>query len=360
MKKSKFSSLFSKFTESRLFFPLLALVIILLLDAMFIPGFFSVQVRDGDLYGRVIDIARNASTVMVLAIGMTLVIATGGIDLSVGAVMAIAASVAAIMMNPVIVGLALPPDFMKFINDPNFTYSPLWEVILVTLFVALICGVWNGVLVAYMKIQPMVATLILMIAGRGIAQLLTNGVRIQIFYKPYAFIGQGWVILPFSLYIVVFMFIITWLLTRRTAIGMFIESVGINAKASFYSGINEKRIKMLVYTFCGLCAGIAGLIASSNIKTSDANNIGYTIELDAILAVVIGGTSMAGGRFSLLASLIGALVIQAITTSMYAIGVPAFALKAIKGLVVVFVILLYSEQVRSLFRKITTPKSVQS
>jgi simple sugar transport system permease protein len=360
MKKPRFSIQTSKITESRLFYPLLALGLILLLDALFIPGFFSIQVRDGDLYGRLIDIARNASTVMVLAIGMTLVIATGGIDLSVGAVMAIAASVAAIMMNPVIVGLELPPDLMRFINDPNFTYSPLWEVILVTLIVATICGVWNGLLVAHMKIQPMVATLILMIAGRGIAQLLTNGVRIQIFYQPYAFIGQGWVILPFSLYIVAFLFAITWLLTRRTAIGMFIESVGINARASFYSGINEKRIKMLVYTFCGLCAGLAGLIASSNIRTSDANNIGDTIELDAILAVVIGGTSMAGGRFSLLASLIGAMVIQAISTSMYAIGVPAFALKAIKGLVVVFVILLYSEQVRSLFRKITTQKMVQS
>ena len=164
------------------------------MDGIFIPDFFSIQIRNGDLYGRVIDIMRNASPVMVLALGMTLVIATGGIDLSVGAVMAIAASVAAIMMNPVIVGLELPPDLMKFMNDPNFTYSPLWEVIIVTLFVAIICGVWNGVLVAHMKIQPMVGTLILCIAGRGIAQLITNGVRIQIFYQPYAFIGQGWVI----------------------------------------------------------------------------------------------------------------------------------------------------------------------
>lgn len=347
-------------TESRLFLPLVALAIILILDLLFIPDFFSVQVREGNLYGRVIDIARNASTVMVLAIGMTLVIATGGIDLSVGAVMAIAASVAAIMMNPVIIGLELPPDLMKFINDPNFTYSPLWEVILVTLVVAIICGMWNGLLVAHMKIQPMVGTLILMIAGRGIAQLITNGVRIQIFYKPYAFIGQGWIVLPFSLYIVAVLYLITWLITRKTAIGMFIESVGINAKASFFSGINEKKIKMLVYTFCGFCAGIAGLIASSNIKTSDANNIGDSIELDAILSVVIGGTSMAGGRFSLLASLIGAIVIQAITTSMYAIGVPAFALKAIKGIVVVFVIVLYSEPVRAFIRKITTRKMVQS
>lgn len=360
MKTPRSSINFRKMTESRLFLPLVALAIILILDLLFIPDFFSVQVREGNLYGRVIDIARNASTVMVLAIGMTLVIATGGIDLSVGAVMAIAASVAAIMMNPVIIGLELPPDLMKFINDPNFTYSPLWEVILVTLVVAIICGMWNGLLVAHMKIQPMVGTLILMIAGRGIAQLITNGVRIQIFYKPYAFIGQGWIVLPFSLYIVAVLYLITWLITRKTAIGMFIESVGINAKASFFSGINEKKIKMLVYTFCGFCAGIAGLIASSNIKTSDANNIGDSIELDAILSVVIGGTSMAGGRFSLLASLIGAIVIQAITTSMYAIGVPAFALKAIKGIVVVFVIVLYSEPVRAFIRKITTRKMVQS
>jgi ribose/xylose/arabinose/galactoside ABC-type transport system permease subunit len=350
------SPILEKVTNSRLFYPLLALVIILALDTIFIPDFFSIQIRNGDLYGRVIDIMRNASTVMVLALGMTLVIATGGIDLSVGGVMAIAASVAAIMMNPVIIGLELPPDLMKFMNDPNFTYSPLWEVIIVTLIVALICGAWNGFLVAYMKIQPMVGTLILMIAGRGIAQLITNGVRIQIFYKPFAFIGQGWIILPISLYLAIILFVLIWLLTRKTSIGMFIESVGINPKASFYSGINEKKIKMLAYIICGLCAGIAGLIASSNIKTSDANNIGLTIELDAILAVVIGGTSMAGGRFSLLASLIGALVIQAITTSMYALGVPAFALQAVKGLVVVFVIFLYAEPVRALFAKLSSHK----
>lgn len=358
MKASKSKFTWRKVTESRLFFPFVALAFILLFDLIFIPGFFNIQNRDGNLYGSLIDIVRNASTVMLLAIGMTLVIATGGVDLSVGAVMAISASVAAVLMNPVIIGLELPPDLMKFINDPQFTYSPLWEVILVTLLVATICGVWNGVLVAYAKIQPMVATLILMIAGRGIAQLITNGVRIQIFYEPYAFLGQGWVILPFSLYIVAFVFAAAWLLTRKTAVGLFIESVGTNSRASFFSGIDEKKIKLLVYTFCGFCAGIAGLVASSNIRTSDANNIGLTLELDAILAVVIGGTLMSGGRFSLMASLIGAIVIQAITTSMYAIGVPAFALQAIKGVVVIFVILLYSEQVKTFVRKLSVPKEV--
>jgi len=214
---------------------------------------------------------------------------------------------------------------------------------------------WNGLLVAYGKIQPMVATLILMIAGRGIAQLITNGVRIQIFYEPYAYLGNGWIILPFSLYIVALVYALAWVLTRKTAIGMFIESVGINFRSSFFSGIDEKKIKLLVYTFCGFCAGIAGLVASSNVKTSDANNIGLTTELDAILAVVIGGTAMAGGRFSLLASMVGALVMQAITQSMYAIGVPAFALQAIKAIVVVFVILLYSDQVRGFVRRISAP-----
>ena len=348
---SKPSFAWRKLTENRLFFPLLALSLILLFDFIFIPGFFAIENRDGDLRGSLIDIFRNGSTIMLLAIGMTLVIATGGVDLSVGATMAIAASMAGILMNP----SALRNEVF-FVTDPNYTFQPLWVVIVLSLLVSIMCGLWNGVLVAYMRIQPMVATLILMIAGRGIAQLITNGLRVQITYRPYAFIGQGWIILPFSLYIVAVILLFTWIMTRKTSIGMFIESVGINFRSSFYSGIDEKKIKLLVYTFCGFCAGIAGLVASSNVRTSDANNIGLTTELDAILAVVIGGTSMSGGRFSLLASMVGALVMQAITQSMYAIGVPAFALQAIKAVVVILVILLYSEQVRGFFRNITAPK----
>lgn len=356
MTRSRSSFTWRKVIESKLFWPFIALAFILLVDLIFIPRFFVLTTQEGHLYGNLVDILRNGACIMLLGMGMTLVIATGGVDLSVGAVMAIAASVAAVMMNPVIIGLKLPPDLMRFINDPNFTYAPLWQVIVVTLIVATICGLWNGLLVAYGRIQAMVATLILMIAGRGIAQLITNGVRIQIFYEPYAFIGQGWIVLPFSLYIVAAVFAFAWILTRKTSIGMFIESVGINSRSSYFSGIDEKKIKLLAYAFCGFCAGVAGLVVSSNIKTSDAYNIGLTNELDAILAVVIGGTLMTGGRFSLFASIIGALVIQAISTSMYAIGVPAYALQAIKGLVVVFVILLYSEQVRGLLRRITAQK----
>jgi ribose/xylose/arabinose/galactoside ABC-type transport system permease subunit len=358
MKTTKPFISWRRITESRLFFPLLALAIILAFDLIFVPGFFNFSTMDGHLYGSIIDVLRNGSSIMLLAIGMTLVIATGGVDLSVGAVMAIAASVAALMMNPYVLATELPPNLAKLVFDPHFTYSPLWLVIIVTLLISTICGLWNGLLVAYGRIQAMVATLILMIAGRGIAQLITNGIRIQIFYDPYAFIGNGWIILPFPLYIVTVVFLAAWVITRRTAIGLFIESVGINFRSSFFSGIDEKKIKLLAYAFCGFCAGVAGLIASSNIKTSDANNIGLTLELDAILAVVIGGTLMSGGRFSLLASVIGALVIQAMTTSILSIGVPAFAIQAIKGVFVIFVIVLYSDQVRGFIRRITAPKGV--
>lgn len=353
MNHSKFNFEWKKVTESRLFFPIVAFILVLLFDLIFIRGFFSFDIRNGNIYGNLIDILRSGSTVVLLALGMTLVIATGGggVDLSVGAVMAISASIAALMMNPYVMAKELPENLQKLVSDPNFTYAPLWAVILVSLFVSSLCGLWNGILVAYGKIQPMVGTLILMIAGRGIAQLITNGIRIQIFYEPYAFIGNGWAILPIPVYIVIVVFILLWLLTRKTSIGLFIESVGVNARSSFFSGIDEKKIKLLAYTLCGLFAGMAGILASANIKTSDANNIGWALELDAILAVVIGGTSMSGGRFSLFASIIGALVMQATTTSMYAIGVPANAVLAVKGVVVILVLLLYSEQVTRFLRK---------
>jgi simple sugar transport system permease protein len=350
MKQSKSSFEWRQVTESKLFFPLVALALILVFDLIFIPNFFQISLQQGHLYGSLIDILRNSMPVVALAIGMTLVIATGGVDLSVGAIMAIVSSVAALLMNPFVLGTQL----QAIKNDPTFSYSPFWVVILLPLIVATVCGLWNGLLVANGKIQPMVATLILMISGRGIAQLITNSQKIQIFYAPFVYIGNGWLLLPFSLYIVAFLCVLGWLLTRRTSIGLFIESVGINARSSLFSGIGEKKVKLFAYMFCGFCAGIAGLIGTSNISTSDATSMGLNLELDAILAVVIGGTLLgAGGRFSLLASAIGGLVMQAVTTSMYAIGVSANSLLAVKGVVVILLILLYSEQAQGFIRRIT-------
>jgi len=208
--------------------------------------------------------------------------------------------------------------------------------------------------VAYGRMQPMVATLILMIAGRGIAQLVTNAVKVNLFNDTFNQIGNGWLVLPLSVYIVVLTFGVAWLVTRRTAIGLFIESVGINARSSFYTGINEKRVKLFAYAFCGLCAGVAGLIVATSVKTSDANQIGLYSELDAILAVVIGGTVLGGGgRFSLVGSIIGGLIIQTTTTTVYSLGVAASAITAVKAIVVITVIFLYSRQAQDVVRALT-------
>lgn len=330
--------------DSQLFWPILTLALIMLFNLIFTPGFYNIEIREGHLSGFLIDILNRGSVLMLLGIGMTMVIATGGVDLSVGAVVAISAATATVLINPALATQLISSE--ELIQD--VTRTPLWICILAALAVSTACGLWNGLLVSRARIQPMVATLVLMVAGRGIAQLITNGQIITVYYSPYFFIGNGYLAgLPFALFIVAIVFVLTWLLARRTAFGLFVESVGINARSSFFSGINEKNIKLVVYTISGLCAGVGGLIYSSNVKSADANNAGLNLELDAILAVVIGGTLMSGGRFSLLASVIGALVIQSVTTTMYAIGVPAMAALAIKGLFVLIVVLLYSEQTKN-------------
>ena len=217
-----------------------------------------------------------------------------------------------------------------------------------TLVAAVLCGLWNGFLVARMGIQPIIATLIIMVAGRGVAQLITDGQIITINSEPYKLIGGGyWLTLPFSIFVVAAVVAVTVALTRRTALGLLVESVGGNAEASRLVGIRSMRIKIMVYMFCALCAGIAGLMISSNTSAADGNNAGLWIELDAILAVVIGGTSLLGGRFSIGGTVIGALVIQTLTTTIYTIGVPTQTNLVFKAVVVIVVCLLQSPKFRA-------------
>ena len=246
--------------ESRLFWPLVALALILIADAIFAPGFFKIGLMDGHLYGNLIDVVNNAAPLMLTAMGMTLVIATGGIDLSVGAVIAISAAMGAVLINPALGQKLITNDILT----KDATNTPLVLIVLATLAAGTLCGLWNGLLVSRGKIQPMVATLILMVAGRGIAQLITNGQIMTIYYTPYFWFGNGFILgLPVSVYIVGLVFVLSWLLVRKTSIGLFIESVGINAKSTYYSGISEKNVKLLAYVFCGFCAAMAGLILSS-------------------------------------------------------------------------------------------------
>ncbi len=346
----------SRLRESQLFWPLVALTLLFIVDAIFAPGFFKIGILDGHLYGNIINILNNAAPLMLVAMGMTLVIATEGVDLSVGGVIAISAAMGTVLINPALGNELITNDILA----ANTTNTPLWLVVIVNLAAGTALGVWNGLLVSRARIQPMVATLILMVAGRGIAQLITNGQIMTVYYKPYWWFGNGFILgLPVSFYIVVLIYLIAWLLIRKTSIGLFIEAVGVNARATYYSGISEKNVKLFAYTFCGFCSSVAGLILSSYIHGCDANNIGLSYELDAILAVVIGGTLMSGGRFSLLASMIGAFLIWTFTITMYSFGVPANALLAGRAVLVLVVIILYSDYSRRFLVRLMERKGQQ-
>jgi galactofuranose transport system permease protein len=319
-------------SRNRLVWPIASLGCLLLFNLFFTPNFFHMEVKEGHFYGNLIDILKNAAPIMLLAIGLTLVIATKGIDISVGSVVAISAGVVAILLGGDLGGVP--------------TY-PLPVAIVAALLASTAAGVWNGLLVSRIGLQPIIATLILFVAGRGIAMVLTNAMVIWLYVKPFAIFGQGyWLGLPFSIYLVAGLLLITAFVTRRTAVGLFIESVGINPTAARFSGINAKNVLLGVYVFSGFCAGVSGLVVCSTVMSADGNNAGNLYELDAILAVVLGGTSLNGGKFYLLGSMIGALIIQTLTTTIYAFNVAPEISQVVKAFVVYAVILLQSEKLR--------------
>lgn len=279
-----------------------ALAGVLLLNWALFPGFFSITWQDGRLFGSLIDVLNRGAPVAILAIGMTAVIATKGVDLSVGAVMAMAGAVAATL---VVAGYSVP------------------VAVGAALVVGLLCGLWNGFLVAILDIQPIIATLVLMVAGRGIAQLITEGSIVTFSDPILIFIGTGSFIgIPMAVVIAFSLLVLVTVLVRKTAIGLFIEAVGVNRSAATLAGIRSRLLLLLVYALSGLCAAIAGVIVAADIRGADANNSGLWLELDAILAVVIGGTSLLGGRFSIPMSVIGALIIQAMNTGILVSGFP--------------------------------------
>ena len=321
MNKSKLK----KITSARLFLPIVCLIAVLLLNVIKTPDFFNVSIRNGVLYGYIIDVINRASELVILAIGMTLVTAaSGGQDISVGAIMAVAAAVCCQILS----------GGQVSVNDYQ---NPLILAVIAALLASALCGAFNGFLVSRLNIQPMVATLILYTAGRGIAQLITNGQITYIHVDSYKVAG-GYI--------------------GKTALGLYIESVGINGTASRLVGLNSTMIKFLTYLICGVLAGVAGFVASSRIYSADANNIGLNLEMDAILAVALGGNFLGGGKFSLLGSVIGAYTIQALTTTLYAMNVKADQLPVYKAIVVVIIVTLQSDVFKKYIANLKAKRSV--
>ena len=326
--------------KSKLAWAVIAELAILAVAGILRPDFFRIEYNatTGMFYGSMVDIINRSSEITIIAMGMTMVIALGGTDISVGALVAVAGAFALKLLRW---------DVTEYPTPGNYTVYPFVLVILVPLAVCTLMGLFNGILIGKFKLEPIIATLILMVAGRGIAQIATNGKQFTTGYTPFRFIGQGSLFgLPFPIILAVVICTAVMIFVRRTAFGTFVESVGINPSASRVTGLKSGKIIIIVYTLTGFLSGVAGLIYSSRISSCDSNNAGVNYEMDAILAVVLGGTSMTGGKFSLTGTIIGSLIIRTITTLVYYFGITSESIMAFKAVIILVVIISQSEPVR--------------
>jgi len=321
--------------RKQIFIPLAALLILIVFNLIMDPGFFTISVVTNSsgnkvLSGSLITILNNASELVILAIGMTLVTAaSGGQDISVGAGIAIAGST----ILRILCGGEARPEVMQ---------APILVAFLIACMVSMIFGAFNGALVAYFKIQPMVATLILFTAGRSIAAWINNNTLPVINDPVFAYAGNfiPGVPIPTPVFIAIACVILIALVLKFTNLGLYVQSVGINSSSSRLNGISPSFVKFLTYVIMGLCVAVAGYIKVSRISSINYSVIAKDIEMDAILAVALGGNALSGGKFNMAASVLGAYVIQFLTTTLYAFDIPSDALPAYKAVVVIILVVL--------------------
>lgn len=357
--KKKFLSVMGGIFRNQLFIPIAAILILVLINLgadiiiplvtkTAAPSFFKVALvhnsaGDPVLSGNLITILNNASELAILAIGMTLVTAaSGGQDISVGATIAIAGSV---ILRVLCGDLGPRPESMQ---------APILVAFLIACVVTMLFGAFNGALVAYFKIQPMVATLIMFTAGRSIAAWINNNQLPVIKEVSFGYFGNfiPGIPIPTPVFIAVFCMIIIALVLKFTNLGLYVQAVGINSDSSRLNGLNPQFIKFLTYVIMGLCVAVAGLIKVSRISTINYSVIAKDIEMDAILAVALGGNALSGGKFSMTASILGAYVIQFLTTTLFRFQVPSDALPAYKAVVVIILVVMSAPVVREFFGKL--------
>ena len=344
-----------KLTQQQLFLPIFCMILVLCVNMIYDVSqgrdfyeFFKIGIQNELLSGRLVNILNRGSEVAILAIGMTLVVsASAGTDISVGSVMALSAGVCCTLLA----GAAAP--------QATELAVPLVVGVLAALVVGCVCGAFNGALVAYLNIQPMVATLILWTAARAIGLLVCNNLIVYVRNDSFAMFGGYIGPIPTPIIIAAICIAVITVVLKKSAMGMYIQSVGINRRASRIAGLNSQKIIFLCYVLCGLCAGIAGLVASSRITSADTNNIGLNFEMDAILAVALGGNSLAGGRFNLAGSIIGAYTIQAITTTMYNLGVSSAVNPVFKAVIVILIVAVQAPPVKAYFKKLSAKRQAE-
>ena len=329
---------FQKLMKSQLVVPLFALLLLVVFNLIRDVGFFSLSITTNNagnsvLSGNIVSILNGASELAILAIGMTLVTAAcGGQDISVGALAAIAGSV-----------------FVRILRENNVTMPMILLAFLASCVVAILFGMFNGTLVAVFKIQPMIATLILFTAGRPIAYWINGGATPTVESPLLGYIGSfiPGVPIPTPILIVIVFGILVSLLLRFTNLGLYTQTVGINQRSARLNGINPVWIKLMSFMMLGVCTAMAGCIGVSRMGLINHETMLLDIEMDAILAVAIGGNALSGGKFSLTGSVIGAYIIQALTITLYAMKVSSTAVKAYKAIVIIAIVVLGSPVVKS-------------
>lgn len=346
----KLSDKIKSFASSQLIIPVIALLILVIFNLIRDPSFFSIGVKTNNLgnkvlTGNLISILNGASELVILAIGMTLVTsATKGQDISIGACAAIAGSV-----------------FVKILRTNTITVPLILGGVLVAAVVAIIFCLFNGILIAKFDIQPMIASLILFTAGRPIAYWINGGATPNVESNLLGYLG-GFIPgcpIPSPILIVIAFIVLICLLLKFTTLGLFIQSVGINEKASKLNGINPIFMKLLVFVILGVCVAMAGSMNVCRIGLINHEKILLDIEMDAILAVAIGGNSLGGGKFKLSGSIIGAYIIQALTTTLYAMKVSSTDIKAYKAIVIIIIVVAGSPVVKEFFGKIAKKVSAK-
>lgn len=317
------------------FWGIVGIVILLIVNILKDPTYLAIGVNPttGLLTGNLLDILRVSAPIIMISLGMTFVIATEGIDLSVGSMMA--------------VGGAVAMQTLSNIGDTTSAGAMLTAVGLAIL-ITLVLGAINGVLVAVVGLQPFITTLVMMLVGRGIARVITGGQNTNARNEPFRQLANGQILgLPTSFVLAIAFVVLVALLMRRTALGLMIESIGINPHASRLAGIRPRPILIAVYVLSAGLASIGGLFSVSEVMTVSVSGTGDQMELDAILAVVIGGTSLAGGKFSIFGSTVGALLIATLNKTILFLGVASTATPAFKALVIIALVLVQSERIRS-------------
>lgn len=343
-KKSGAADFFGSLLRKQIFIPIAALLLLAVFNLIADPSFYKVTLGynsagDPVLSGYLMTILDYGSELAILAIGMTLVTAaSGGQDISVGATIAISGSV----ILRVLCGTNSRPDTLQ---------APIIVAFLVACVAAMLCGAFNGILVAYFKIQPMVATLILFTAGRSIAAWVNNNELPIISDPTFSYFGGfiPGIPIPTPFFIAAACVAVIMLVMKFTNLGLYTQAVGINENSSRLNGLNPAFIKFLTFVILGVCVAVAGLIKVSRLSSINYSVIAKDIEMDAILAVALGGNSLSGGKFNMTASILGAYVIQFLTTTLYKFNVQSDALSAYKAVVVIVLVVLSTPVVRDWF-----------